>query len=445
MTSPLVSVVIPCYNASDFLTEAIRSVREQTTKCEIIVVDDCSKDHSLELARILLRDYSPSLIITSPQNQGPAAARNAGLRVAQGKYICFLDADDQYTPEFASTAVQVLEDNPTVVAAYCEVEFVNLHRSIEPWQREMTEVSLPSNIVVRTEVARQIGGFSTHPAFRGKVAGEDCAFRRQLPLFGEVAKLHAPLFKYLVRPGDHFDFFLDRLTLRDGRIQATSWSKEQRDGSWAEANRLYEESVLQRAVGRAVGSLETAVDVWMKYHALSRQFDPVGGSLHPFEGFILYWLARGWPGDGRSAAIGRLNGRPTCWLAAGCKEGKKDTVAAVGPSSESGSTLSALQAHLKKLELTDWVTLHAGSSAEVSGGWKEPIRLLFLEGDPSYEAAAQQFQLWSRLVRRHGLAVFQGIDASPGVTKLHGEVAAQRQQWRVVGRFNTLGVLERLV
>jgi glycosyltransferase involved in cell wall biosynthesis len=89
--SPLVSVVIPCYNQGHFLSEAIESVRHQSYHpIEIIVVNDGSIDHTREIAA-----RYPDARYVEQTNQGLSAARNAGIRESTGAYVVFLDADDR--------------------------------------------------------------------------------------------------------------------------------------------------------------------------------------------------------------------------------------------------------------------------------------------------------------------------------------------------------------
>jgi glycosyltransferase involved in cell wall biosynthesis len=466
MTAPLVSVVIPCYNGSAYLAGCIGSVIDQNTPCEIIVVDDGSTDESIEGARRHLADCPLSIllsrmIITGMPNQGPAAARNTGLRAAQGKYVCFLDVDDQYASGFFAAALPIMESDPSVVGVSSEIELVNAHRAVERWQREPMENSLPGNIVMRTETVRQIGGFPVAQAFRGEAAGEDFVFRWQLRAHGKEVKLQKPFYKYLVRPGSHFDFWLDRATLRDGRIEFSKRSKEEIDGSLDQAVRQYEAEVQSRAVARTVSLLEPAFDAARQCLTLAQEFAPVEGFLHPFEGFVLYWLARRWPVVGRAVEIGSFKGRSTCWLAAGCREGNRSKVAAVdhfhgSPEHQRGgshedpviaaghSTLDVFKANLEKHGLTDWVTVHVGSAATVSVQWQEPVRLLFIDGDHSYEATAQDFAAWSRFVVPHGLVLFHDVGVWPGVTRFVAECSAAKERWRNLGLAHSLAILERL-
>src|SRR5689334_15167297 len=89
---PLVSILIPAYNAEQWIPEAIRSACAQSwSRKEIIVVDDGSTDRTLEVAR---RFASPEVNVVSTSNHGAAAARNHALRLSQGDYIQWLDADD---------------------------------------------------------------------------------------------------------------------------------------------------------------------------------------------------------------------------------------------------------------------------------------------------------------------------------------------------------------
>lgn len=99
-TKPLVSVIIPAYNSADQIGEAIRSVLLQTiSDLEVIVVDDCSSDSTIESAQRSAAGDSRVKIIPLTTNTGPGGARNAGIEVAQGEWIALLDADDSYHPQ----------------------------------------------------------------------------------------------------------------------------------------------------------------------------------------------------------------------------------------------------------------------------------------------------------------------------------------------------------
>src|SRR5215213_3125487 len=95
VASPLVSVVIPCYNQAHFLGEAIESVLAQSyPNFEIVVVDDGSTDDTSEVA-----GSYPKVRLVRQENQGLSGARNAGLARSEGEYVVFLDADDRLRPE----------------------------------------------------------------------------------------------------------------------------------------------------------------------------------------------------------------------------------------------------------------------------------------------------------------------------------------------------------
>src|SRR5580704_16122306 len=97
----VVSVVIPCFNAGAVIARAVRSVLAQdTTGAEVIIVDDCSTDDSVSVIRELAGELRAIRLVCHEANAGPAAARNTGLGVAAGRYICFLDADDEYGAGF---------------------------------------------------------------------------------------------------------------------------------------------------------------------------------------------------------------------------------------------------------------------------------------------------------------------------------------------------------
>ena len=95
------SVVIPLYNKEHYIEATIQSVLNQTCRdFEVLVVDDGSKDNSLALAR---KFESERVRIIPQENQGVSVARNTGILNAQGEFICFLDADDEWRPDYLAT------------------------------------------------------------------------------------------------------------------------------------------------------------------------------------------------------------------------------------------------------------------------------------------------------------------------------------------------------
>jgi teichuronic acid biosynthesis glycosyltransferase TuaG len=100
MDAPAVSVIVPVWNAARTLEATVASVRAQSEPdWEMWLIDDGSTDASLALARQLAAGDARIAVLSLGQNQGAAAARNAGIRAARGRFIAFLDADDLWRPE----------------------------------------------------------------------------------------------------------------------------------------------------------------------------------------------------------------------------------------------------------------------------------------------------------------------------------------------------------
>ncbi|SNC67736.1 Glycosyltransferase involved in cell wall bisynthesis [Hymenobacter gelipurpurascens] len=116
----LVSVVIPSYNYSAYISDAINSIKAQTyPHWEIIVVDDGSKDNTAEVvARYTAQDNR--IKYHYQQNQGLSAARNTGISLAQGAYIQLLDADDYISKRKLEIQVGLLEQQPDVALVYAD-------------------------------------------------------------------------------------------------------------------------------------------------------------------------------------------------------------------------------------------------------------------------------------------------------------------------------------
>lgn len=119
MTQPLVSIITPCFNQGHFLEETILSVLESTYPAiEMIIVDDGSTDQSVEVALAFSKSH-PHIKLHQQANSGPSVARNQGIRLAKGKYILPLDADDLLSKDYIARAVVVMENDPEVKVVYC--------------------------------------------------------------------------------------------------------------------------------------------------------------------------------------------------------------------------------------------------------------------------------------------------------------------------------------
>jgi glycosyltransferase involved in cell wall biosynthesis len=108
---PLVSVIIPAHNAEPFLAATVDSALAQTySPIEIVVVNDGSTDATAEVAR----SFGDRIRYVEQANAGPAAARNAALRVARGEIVALLDADDLWKPERLARCAEILEQRPEI-------------------------------------------------------------------------------------------------------------------------------------------------------------------------------------------------------------------------------------------------------------------------------------------------------------------------------------------
>lgn len=120
---PLVSVIIPCYNQARFLPDAVASLQAQTLATwECMIVDDGSADNTAKVAESLAQG-DDRIRVVSQSNHGPSAARNAGLRLARGRYIQFLDADDLIAPEKLLAQVSALSGAPPLALSYCDYRY----------------------------------------------------------------------------------------------------------------------------------------------------------------------------------------------------------------------------------------------------------------------------------------------------------------------------------
>lgn len=117
--SPLVSVIIPVYNAGRYLAEAVESILVQTYRpIEIIIVDDGSTDDSAEVAK----SFGSSVHYYFQANAGAGAARNRGVDLSQGAFLSFLDADDLWVADKLSRQMSIFADDPDLSMVFGHVQ-----------------------------------------------------------------------------------------------------------------------------------------------------------------------------------------------------------------------------------------------------------------------------------------------------------------------------------
>lgn len=123
MAEPLVSIIVPLYNAEKYIGEAIASAMAQTWPFkEILVVDDGSTDRSLSIAQTYQSDW---VKVISQPNKGASAARNTGLKHATGNFIQFLDADDLLSEDKIELQVKALKNAPGKIAVCSTIHFTD--------------------------------------------------------------------------------------------------------------------------------------------------------------------------------------------------------------------------------------------------------------------------------------------------------------------------------
>jgi glycosyltransferase involved in cell wall biosynthesis len=116
----LLSIIVPAYNIEDHLQRCLRSLLDQDfdpSDYEIVVIDDGSEDNSAAIAEALALT-NPNVVVHSQENQGLSAARNAGIRLARGKYIYFVDGDDYIASQVLAGLVKLMDEEGLQVLGF---------------------------------------------------------------------------------------------------------------------------------------------------------------------------------------------------------------------------------------------------------------------------------------------------------------------------------------
>jgi glycosyltransferase involved in cell wall biosynthesis len=204
-SSPAVSVIIPAYNVAPYIVETLDSLFAQTDRdFEAIFINDGSTDETE--ARVA--PFRDRLVYIAQKNRGVMAARNAGLRVARGRYVALLDSDDLLMPRFLEVLVGMLEEDATITAAYPNALYFGwprhdgkLHQDAFPVSDPVTfdrvlrrECYVFGLLVFRRAVIDEVGGYDE--SLQGQGAEDFELWLRMLRHGHRFRFTREPLVKY---------------------------------------------------------------------------------------------------------------------------------------------------------------------------------------------------------------------------------------------------------
>ena len=211
---PLVSVIVPAFNAERTLADTIDSARAQTCRnLEIIVVDDGSNDRTADIARAMRKD-DDRIAVLSQDNAGVAAARNAGLAAATGTFIAPLDADDLWHPEKIERQLARICDDDAAAMVYCwsadideDDMVVEMRSDVVRFEGDVLAPMLLANFIdsssvplIRRSALKDAGGWE--PDLRAQQAQgcEDWLLYSRIAAMGDVLLVPAFLVGYRQSP-----------------------------------------------------------------------------------------------------------------------------------------------------------------------------------------------------------------------------------------------------
>jgi glycosyltransferase involved in cell wall biosynthesis len=262
----LISVVIPAHRAAVTLGRAVTSALAQVeVEVEVIVVDDASGDDSTR--RVLEAFQGHVRLVELDTNVGAAGARNAGIRLAQGEFIAFLDADDEWLPDKLASQLSYFTEDSSVVLVVTDAQILlsngrsYTHFSVHPphegalaWKGLLADnFIITSGAMVRASALEVTGLFDS-----ALLVGEDLDLWIKLALVGEVRAVRAPLTRYHQQVGSlmmrtrqgEITYVLPMLLAHTSRLSGQLTPAERR---FIEGKRLFDFAFGEYRAGRVTG------------------------------------------------------------------------------------------------------------------------------------------------------------------------------------------------
>lgn len=178
---PMISVIMPAYNATKYLEEAVQSVIRQTfDDWELLIIDDCSRDETYQLMQKLQKRDSRIRILQNAENCGVAKTRNYGVSQARGEWVAFLDSDDRWDPSKLEKQVALIRSNPEIEftftgSAYIEDDGMSISYELHVPGKVSRKRIMGRNIISCSSVVLKKKLMEEHPMQDNREIHEDFA------------------------------------------------------------------------------------------------------------------------------------------------------------------------------------------------------------------------------------------------------------------------------
>ncbi len=249
------SVIVPAYNCENFITRTLSSIEESIrfyyekdsnsspVKAEVIIVNDASTDRTVDVVNELAISKPHYKILSHKSNGGAGAARNTGVRFAEGAAIFFCDGDDLFLPEHIYVCLWILNHSlhpeikpplpptlPQALADYLQsvklpdrpVDAVKtklkIKDTIHPYWKENIEYSIPINICIKKQSHELIEGFSEDYANQ-TLGGEDILYSQCMQVMLNIFRVELETVEYVRYPGNSFDKQINKFQNEPGKHQ----------------------------------------------------------------------------------------------------------------------------------------------------------------------------------------------------------------------------------
>lgn len=250
--NPNISIIVPLYNKSTYISRALESILLQTYQnYEILVINDGSTDGGENIVKSYIIENPGKITLINQKNQGVSVARNTGIKHAQGELIAFLDADDEWDSEFLETIISLKEKYPCAgiyATAYYQQDEVSRKRILI--QHKFSNKSsrtilssyfkaislgphpiMTSGVVVPRKILNKIGGFEN-----GMPLGEDLLLWAKIALYYPIAYFAEPLSTCWINTANNHKITAKKETSEKIPFQEYLESQNPEDGPFFESD-----------------------------------------------------------------------------------------------------------------------------------------------------------------------------------------------------------------